>query len=169
MSVAALRAKPRGKPREEPQPATWGPFDDYRCAHHTFRRVLGRILGPFELAVSDYTALRLASAEPVRPSFLSAHLGVSPAATTEVLDRLEARGLVRRERDPTDRRAVAVSLTENGAKLYRRASQAHRAFLDSLARDMRPHELEALRSGSLELRRVLEERSRELDLGEKET
>lgn len=39
---------------------------------------------------------------------------LSQATVTAILDRLEERGLVTRERDPGDRRRVAVELTEKG-------------------------------------------------------
>jgi len=41
---------------------------------------------------------------------LAEHLGISTAATTKLLDRLEAGGHIRRERHPTDRRALAIEV-----------------------------------------------------------
>lgn len=137
----------------------WGPFDDYRCTHQMFRRALGSILEPYGLAVSDYSALRLAKSAPTRPGVLSLNLGISPATTTELIDRLEQHGLVRRERDPTDRRATVVSLTRAGERIYREASGAHQRFLYELAREMDPVALRALQDGAKELRRVLERRA----------
>ncbi|MDE1821146.1 MAG: winged helix-turn-helix transcriptional regulator [Euryarchaeota archaeon] len=138
----------------------WGPFDDYRVAHRALRRALGPVLEPFGLVVTDYAALRLASLGPTRPSRLSLHLGISPAATTELMDRLERRELVRRERDPEDRRATVLSLSKTGEKLYRAAALAHQQYLEQLAREMSPEGLAALQKGSRELKRVLERRER---------
>jgi DNA-binding MarR family transcriptional regulator len=45
---------------------------------------------------------------------LAAATGLTSAATTTLLDRLERRGLVRRVRDATDRRKVLVEMTELG-------------------------------------------------------
>lgn len=50
----------------------------------------------------------------MRPSELSEHLRIAPRSTTEVVDGLQERGLVRRLPDPADRRATLVSLTEAG-------------------------------------------------------
>ena len=55
-------------------------------------------------------ALDAAAHEPVPVGRLSATLGLSSAATTELVDRLERSGLVRRERHPDDRRQVLVVL-----------------------------------------------------------
>lgn len=66
----------------------------------------------------------------VRSSVLAEHLGIAPRSATEVVDALEAKGLVARSPDPTDRRATLVSLTERGRALaedVRRARGAESA------------------------------------------
>jgi DNA-binding MarR family transcriptional regulator len=45
---------------------------------------------------------------PLTPSALARKAGLHPATITGILDRLERRGWIVRERDPTDRRAVLV-------------------------------------------------------------
>lgn len=52
-------------------------------------------------------------------------LGASKATATEVLDTLENRGFVARSRLESDRRAVAVSLSEAGHNLVTHAFPAH--------------------------------------------
>ncbi len=52
-------------------------------------------------------------------------LGASKATATEVLDTLENRGFVVRSRLESDRRAVAVSLSEAGYNLVTHAFPAH--------------------------------------------
>jgi DNA-binding MarR family transcriptional regulator len=49
-----------------------------------------------------------------RVSHLADHLGIAPRSATEVADALESAGLVKRSPDPTDRRAVLLSLTDTG-------------------------------------------------------
>ncbi|QUY63505.1 MarR family winged helix-turn-helix transcriptional regulator [Gulosibacter molinativorax] len=46
------------------------------------------------------------------PGALAAHLHISSASTTKLLDRLERGGHVTREPHPSDRRALAISITE---------------------------------------------------------
>jgi len=54
-------------------------------------------------------------------------------STVELVDRSEARGLVRRAPHPGDRRQVIVALTAAGAGLLRRLSLAHRTELRTVA------------------------------------
>src|SRR5437867_4281582 len=51
---------------------------------------------------------------------LAGTLHIEGPTLTRQLDRLEADGLIRRERDPHDRRAVRVETTEAGRQLYER-------------------------------------------------
>jgi MarR family 2-MHQ and catechol resistance regulon transcriptional repressor len=52
-------------------------------------------------------------------------LGASKATATEVLDTLESRGFARRRRLESDRRAVAVTLTQAGRNLVTHAFPGH--------------------------------------------
>ena len=56
----------------------------------------------------------LAAAGPLTLGELAGHLRLSRAATTELVDRVEERGLVGRIRDERDRRRVFVMVTEEG-------------------------------------------------------
>jgi DNA-binding MarR family transcriptional regulator len=50
---------------------------------------------------------------PLSPSALARRAGLHPATMTGVLDRLERGGWIVRERDPSDRRAVAVRVVRD--------------------------------------------------------
>jgi DNA-binding MarR family transcriptional regulator len=52
----------------------------------------------------------------VTPKDLSAHLGMSTAAASGLVDRLERAGYVRRESHPSDRRGITVVLTDDGRR-----------------------------------------------------
>ncbi len=52
-------------------------------------------------------------------------LGASKATATEVLDTLESRGFVTRKRLESDRRAVAIELTDAGRNLVTHAFPGH--------------------------------------------
>jgi DNA-binding MarR family transcriptional regulator len=51
------------------------------------------------------------------PSAIARHVHVSPSSVIGILDRLEAKGFVRRQRGVKDRRLVHVSLTDSGRAL----------------------------------------------------
>jgi DNA-binding MarR family transcriptional regulator len=56
----------------------------------------------------------LAAAGPLTVGEQARHLGISRATASEVVDRLEAKGLVERMRDQRDQRRVFVWLTDSG-------------------------------------------------------
>jgi DNA-binding MarR family transcriptional regulator len=55
---------------------------------------------------------------------LADHLGITEKTATGVVDRLEREGLVRRQRDETDRRVICVHLTRAGKTLAERLDKA---------------------------------------------
>ncbi len=77
-------------------------------------------------------------AEPLTAGEIASHLGLTTGAVTGLIDRLEASGWVRRERDASDRRRVYVHLThdhEDAAELwdaYRPLAEAMDDYVSSL-------------------------------------
>jgi len=71
------------------------------------------------LLADNEALLHLAHSEgPLRMSDIAERLVLSRGGTTKVIDRLEAIGLVERKPDPSDRRAMTVTITDAGtAKL----------------------------------------------------
>ena len=57
---------------------------------------------------------------PISMRELAERLKSDPSNVTGVIDRLEARGLVERRPDPTDRRIKGLALTPAGARLRKR-------------------------------------------------
>lgn len=54
----------------------------------------------------------------IRLKDLAERLHIAPRSATEVVDQLEAKGLVRRDPDPTDRRATLIVATDAGKELF---------------------------------------------------
>ncbi|WP_460628740.1 MarR family winged helix-turn-helix transcriptional regulator [Intrasporangium mesophilum] len=83
-------------------------------AARALRRRWARGLG-HDLAPHDARALRvIGHGGPTRLGVVAEHLRIAPRSATDVVDRLEDRGLVRRAADPSDRRATTVELTREG-------------------------------------------------------
>lgn len=55
--------------------------------------------------------------------------GLEPSTMTGLLDRMERDGLVRREDDPKDRRAMMIRLTDDGAKIRKSVAAAMESAL----------------------------------------
>lgn len=75
------------------------------------------------------TLARLQMDGPARLTELATAEGVSQPSMTALVARLSAQGLVRREPDPTDGRAVVLSLTEAGADLLAQRRETRTARL----------------------------------------
>jgi DNA-binding MarR family transcriptional regulator len=71
----------------------------------------------FQLTVPQLVCLRGIADGSSNPSELSERVFLSKATVTGILNRLEDRGLIQRERKDADRRRVTVSLTEKGVDL----------------------------------------------------
>jgi DNA-binding MarR family transcriptional regulator len=91
-----------------------------------------------ELTTSQAQALRLVILDgPQRIGSLARQLGVTMATASRTVDALVATGLVRREADPQDARAVRVVLTARGKRehevRYRRFVRALERLSDELS------------------------------------
>jgi DNA-binding MarR family transcriptional regulator len=82
-------------------------------------------LAPFGLKARSYSVLALASGD-ARPAQrdLAEYLRLDPSQVVALVDDLQAKGLVTREPDPTDRRANVVVATPEGVRLFRDAERA---------------------------------------------
>lgn len=86
-------------------------------------RGIGRALAPSGLTVAQYNALRIIrGAGPRGVATLAVRERMIEQGTpiTRVLDRLEERGYVRRDRAAADRRLVLCYVTPSGERLLRR-------------------------------------------------
>ncbi|MEU0247775.1 MarR family transcriptional regulator [Streptomyces sp. NPDC006235] len=85
---------------------------------------------------------------------LGEHLRLDSGTLSPLLKRLEAAGLVRRERSARDERSVEVRLTEEGTAMRRRALQVPRRIAASTG--FGPEEIRALRARVDELTTALD-------------
>src|SRR6185436_8402581 len=72
------------------------------------------------------TAIDQGGPDGARPMEVAAQLGVSRAAATTFIQRLEAKGLVETTPDSADDRGVRVALTHRGLEILLRAGQLER-------------------------------------------
>lgn len=77
---------------------------------------------------------------------LGARLSVDPSVLVALLNALEDRDLVRRRRDPADRRRHIVEITEAGAAAVTKLDAAIGRVEDELFADLNPQERDTLHS-----------------------
>ncbi len=123
------------------------PSDYYQAGVYTpdesagflMRRVLSSILqqADAELAVHDLTYVqwlplyKLMLSSDTTSANLARDLCSDPGAITRALDRLEAKGMLRRERSTTDRRVVHLVLTDAGRAIAVQVPQALASVLNA--------------------------------------
>ena len=115
--------------------------------YDTFERYVGE---PFELKKVEYSLLLLLLANgPLSPKRLGQALKLSPPMLTLLLDRLQERGLLKRERSESDRRSQNIVLTASGQRLAEDSAAAagpmERELLDRLSPAERMMLIELLR------------------------
>jgi DNA-binding MarR family transcriptional regulator len=131
-------------PSVSPSPAATDPqLDAFVAAFDDFVRAAKRARARVEpdavLTTSQYDLLfpLLEAEAPLGLRELARAAGVSAPTATRMLDGLEGRGLVTRERSEEDRRAVRLALTDEGARAVtdRRALllSRRRALFEQLA------------------------------------
>lgn len=111
----------------QPNDATLRGFVGYQMkrAFNVVQTDLAKTLKPFELRMLTYTALVLIVDNPrLSQSQLADAMDVERPNLVVIVDELEQRELIVRERVPTDRRAYALSATLKGSQLCKKAVQA---------------------------------------------
>jgi DNA-binding MarR family transcriptional regulator len=112
--------------------------DALLAAGHAVRVATDAALRADGLSLARKKALAVLSrsAEPVALRQVSDALGIVPRSVTDLVDGLEADGLVRREQDPQDRRRASVAITDEGraalAAAQRRSAAIARRFTADL-------------------------------------
>jgi MarR family 2-MHQ and catechol resistance regulon transcriptional repressor len=117
-----------------------------RC-YATYSRSVANKVGEYGLTTPQFGIIEaLYHLGPLSLGQLADKLLVTGGNVTYVMDRLEAQGLVLRERSPQDRRIIQAKLTADGRKLISEVFPGHAEFIEDLASHLEVDEQEALRS-----------------------
>jgi DNA-binding MarR family transcriptional regulator len=111
------------------------------------RRRFAAVLDPHGLTLQQYNVLRIlrgAKGEPLPTLEIADRLIEQAPGITRLLDRLDAKGLVRRERGGDDRRLVHCYITAAGYELLSRVDSAVSAIDDASLDGFDPDEIDAL-------------------------
>ncbi|MCT9078498.1 MarR family winged helix-turn-helix transcriptional regulator [Streptomyces fulvoviolaceus] len=110
------------------------------------RSHLDELVRPSGITALQYTALTvlerhdgLSAAQLARDSFVTAQ------SIADLVRSLETRGLVRRERNPRNRRELLILLTEEGRGLLARHEEPVRELEERMVRDLTAHQAQQFR------------------------
>lgn len=135
-------------------------FAGYRMkrAMSAIQADLARTLNPFDLRMITYSALAIIVDNPGMRQFqLAAALGIERPNLVVIVDELETRDLIRRDKVPNDRRAHALKATIKGCRLCERATKAIRAHEKRFLAELNAREREALVAALLTIEATLKE------------
>jgi DNA-binding MarR family transcriptional regulator len=112
-------------------------------AYLAFSRIDSRHIRSLRLTPSQFDVIvTLGDTAGLTCSQLSSQTLVTKGTLTGVLDRLETKGLIKRESVLGDKRRTKIKLTEKGGALFRRVFTAHIAFIRPFfARALSPQEV----------------------------
>lgn len=104
-------------------------FGRLHRAYYRYQDQLTKVFHAFDLSMSAFSilaALRRAGSPYRRTAGELADSNlVTTGGITQRVDKLETAGLVRRDRDPEDRRVIYVQLTDRGLEVTDEVSSAH--------------------------------------------
>ncbi len=99
-------------------------------AARTGQQLAARRLAPMGLTVQLCGVLNRLAVGPISQHELGEQLGIDRTTMVEVIDDLEARGVVVRQRNSADRRSYSIQLTAKGRTFQKRAAKAFDAAAD---------------------------------------
>ena len=89
-----------------------------------------------DLTFSQFIAIKKLAVGTAGVTDLARAADLNPGAMTRLLDKLEARGLLVREADPSDRRALHIHLTDAGREMWRDIDQCGQRVRERALRGM---------------------------------
>lgn len=106
-----------------------------------------RNLKPFDLTLEQFQIIKTL---PCKAGMTQKDIGKAvnktPANMTRILDRLEEKTLIKRHRDPKDRRATLVFITENGKTVATKVTENFASFSAQFLQGVTDQEQEAIRT-----------------------
>ncbi|NBS12129.1 MAG: MarR family transcriptional regulator [Gammaproteobacteria bacterium] len=125
-----------------------------------FSRALQNRIQPHGILIGQYHFLRvLWEGDGITQRELATQVGMKESTTFTALAGMEAKGLVRRSRHPTDRRKMLVWLTPEGKRLKQVLLPIAKEVNDITAEVLDSDDIGQLRSLLIELKRALESQS----------
>lgn len=115
---------------------------------HALRRAFDRRASALGVTKAQWRVLVKVSRYPgLRQVELADHLDIEPITLCRIVDRLEESGLIERQRDPADRRAWQLQLTEKAGPLIEKLKIIGAGLSDEAFAGLTQADVETLRRG----------------------
>ncbi len=106
------------------------------------KRLMAKILERFELTYAQYQVLKtIKHYKTLSAKEILVHLDTDKATLSGILNRLERNGLIKREKDPKDKRLKHVTLTAASEALCTNVQTIEDSCADDLTANIKPREL----------------------------
>ena len=152
-AAAELNVLEREAGNDADRPAPGGPPEKWGLVYllarifYAMRQRSEDALKPHNLTPMQFTILSsLKRWDGLSSAELSRRFGVTPQTMGEMIGNLERRALIARVQDPSNRRALRLSLTEAGDRLFATCEAAMQAVEAGMFEDMSARDLDALRA-----------------------
>lgn len=143
--VSIAKGRARGAVREAPGSLDTVLGFHIRLAHGAVYRHFVETFAALDLTQKQVSVLWLVEEQPgISQVEMGQRLQMDRATTMTIVNRLQARGYLRRERSPTDRRKQALFLNETGAEALGEAKRSIAEHEHWLKARFAPHEIEKL-------------------------
>lgn len=119
--------------------------------HAVVNRFHARVLKQFQISFIEYAILNtlILNSKGLKPSIFKNLLGLPSAHVTQILQRMEKRHLLVREKNPDDKRSVLISLSSKGEEMAVAVCEAVAAESEKLAAGTPETEIKELRGALL--------------------
>ena len=142
--------------------------DTYRSAGK-IEEIMLRDLSAGQLSIAEMHAIECvgrARQEGRTIKDIARELDITPPSATAMIQRLERRGYVIKERSAEDGRQVRICLTAHGLRAYIGYRYFHRKMVNAVRRDIEPQEMDVLLRAMRGINEFFRQRLFQLENGE---
>ncbi len=130
--------------RSEDAKLIFSSFTHYR---RWINELIPAVIPDVDVSPQQLNVLYYVRTEDASMADIARVLGVAPTVITGLVDRLEARGLIRRESHPSDRRRIQLVLTARGHEVSTQVETAIAAGIQQQAASLDDEQQQHLRTG----------------------
>lgn len=119
----------------------------FMLVNNTINEQIAQTLKPFDVSLQQFNVLRILRGQQGKPANLSTlneRMVTKMSNTTRLVDKLLAKGYVKRVVCPSNRRKVEITIIEEGNKILKKMDVAMKNTEASILKNLSKQELEKL-------------------------